>query len=104
MHTSNRPENIFAVSQEEIQEHFQHVLNNQFETRTIVQGEIWQNYVDKSHGFFSDGYTKGHSTAAILKNSKGEKDFVEFWKTYKDRRVQYGYSFKKRELFPTILN
>ena len=32
------------------------------------------------------------------------KNGLEFWKFYKNGRISYGYSFKKRELFPTILN
>lgn len=98
-------DNIFPLTKEEILEHFPHVFNNPFQTRTIEHGSVWDLYIDKKfYNWFTEGYTKGHSTATILINKQGEKDYVEFWKQYKNYKVQYCYSFKKRELFPTILN
>jgi len=101
---SHKQDNIFPLTEEEILQHFDHVFNNQFQTRTMANG-VWNIWTNERHrDWFNEGYTKGYSTASILINKEGEKDFVEFWKFYKDRRIQYGYSFKKREQFPTILN
>ena len=98
-------DNIFPLTKEEILEHYDHVFNNQFQTRTIEGDTVWNQWTNENHsGWFSNGYTKGHSTSAILIDKNGEKDFVEFWKFYKNGRISYGYSFKKRELFLTILN
>ena len=97
-------ENIFPLTREEILEHFQHVFNNPFETRTIQ--DVWNVHNDEKsyNSFFGDGYIRGYSTATILADSKGEKDYVVFWKYYRRGKTQYAYSFKKRSLFPTILN
>ena len=101
---NHKQDNIFPLTKEEIVEHYPHVFNNNFMSRTINGAFVWNIWVDRNHGgWFSDGYTKGHSTSAILLNNQGEKDYVEFWKYYKGGRIQYGYSFKKRELFNEIL-
>jgi hypothetical protein len=98
-------DNIFPLTKEEILENFQHVFNNAFQARTIEQDSVWNLWTDEDwRNWFSEGYTKGHSTAAILINAQGEKDYVVFWKYYRDGRVQHGYSFQKREMFNTILN
>ena len=102
---TNQHDNIFPVTEEEILREYDHVFNNPFQTRTIGTGGIWNQWTNKRHfGWFSDGYTKGHSTSAILINKQGEKDYVEFWKQWKHNKIQYCYSFKKRELFNEILN
>jgi hypothetical protein len=94
-------DNIFPLTKDEILEHFQHVFNNSFKTRKIECDTVWNLWNDKVS---SESYTKGYSTSAILIDNNGEKDYVEFWKMYKKGKFQYCYSFKKRELFPTILN
>ena len=99
-----RQDNIFPLTKEEILEHYEHVFDNPFQKR-IILGDPWNQWTDENHhSWFGDGYTKGHSTSAIVINQQGEKDYVEFWKFYKNGRISYGYSFKCRELFPTILN
>ena len=101
----NRPDNIYPLTKEEILEHFPHVFNNQFQTRKIADDFVWNISINKRHyGFMVDTYTKGESTSAILIDKNNEKDYVEFWKQYKRGRVEYCYSFKKRELFKEILN
>ena len=102
---SMRQDNIFPLTKEEILEQFDHVFNNQFQQRRIADGQVWNTSIDKTHsGWFSNGYTKGQSTSAILIDKNNEKDYVVFWRYYKDGRIQYGYSFKKRELYKEILN
>lgn len=97
-------DNIFPLTEQEILEQFPQVFNNPFQTRTIV-GRVFNIHTDHiSHSWFSESHTKGYSTSAILINKDNEKDYVEFWKYYKNSKIQYGYSFKRRELFPTILN
>ena len=104
----NEPDNIFPVTEQEILEHYSYLFKNPFQTRTISVGNVWNVHCPitfhHNWSWYCESYTKGNSTSAILVNSKGEKDLVEFWKYYRDGRVQYGYSFKKRELYPTILN
>ncbi len=102
---TNRQDNIFPLTKEEIVQKFDHVFDNPFQTRTIEGDCVWNLWTNETHhDWFSNGYTKGHSTSAILINKQGEKDYVEFWKFYKNNRISYGYSFKKRELFKEILN
>jgi len=92
-----KQDNIFPLTKEEILEQYPQVFKNSFQTRTI-EGKVWNEWTDRNHfAWFSNGYTKGHSTSAILINKDGEKDLVEFWRHYKDGKVQYGYSFKKRD-------
>ena len=100
-----RPDNIFPLTKEEILANFDHVFDNPFQSRTIECGSVWNTWTDENHhSWFGNGYTKGHSTSAILINRQGEKDYVEFWRFYKNGTWCHGYSFKQRELFPTILN
>ena len=102
---TNRHDNIFPVTEEEILNHFNHVFNNPFQTRTIQNGSIWNIWTNETHeDYFSYGYTKGHSTSTILINKQGEKNYVEFFKFYKNSRISYGYSFKRRNMFKEILN
>jgi hypothetical protein len=99
-----KTDNIFPVTEEEILREYDHVFNNDFQTRTIQSGAVWNLWTNSTHyNWFSDGYTKGHSTSAILINKDGEKDYVEFWKQWKDNKVQYCYSFKRRSMFNEIL-
>ena len=105
MNNQYKPDNIFPLTKEEILEHFEHVFDNPFQKRTIEAGAVWNVWNDRDHhSWFGNGHTKGYSTSAILINAQGEKDYVEFWRFYKDGKWCNGYSFKKRELFPTILN
>jgi len=99
-----RQDNIFPLSKEEIIEHFPHVFKNPFQTRRIANGCVWNLTINETHsGWFTNGYTKGQSTSTILINKNNEKDYVEFWRQYKHGRIQYCYSFKKREMFNEIL-
>ena len=73
---NNRPDNIFPLTKEEILANFDHVFNNPFQTRTIESDSVWNLWTDQRHyGWFVDGYTRGHSTSAILINSQGELNF-----------------------------
>jgi hypothetical protein len=100
-----RPDNIFPLTKEQILANYEHVFKNPFQSRTIESGSVWNLWTNHTHhDWFGNGYTKGHSTSAILINKEGEKDYVEFWQFYKNSRISYGYSFKKRELFKEILN
>jgi len=97
-------DNIFPLTQQEILEQFPHVFKNPFQTR-IIHGGVWNTHTNhNNNSWFSESYTKGYSTSAILINKDNEKDYVEFWKYYKNSKIHYAYSFKRRELFPTILN
>ena len=102
---SDMPDTNFPLTEEEIYEQFDRVFKNEFETRT-VQGSFHNVWTESSWFDLITGrsYNKGYHTQAILINSSGEKDMVWFWKYYKHGKVRYGYSFKKRELYPNILN
>jgi len=101
---NRRHDNIFPLTKEEILANYGHVFNNQFQTRTIEFGSVWNLWTPyRPYGYFSNGYTKGHSTSTILINKQGEKDYVEFWKFWKNSKVCYGYSFKRRDMFNEIL-
>lgn len=104
---TNKQDNIFPLTEQEILEHYPHVFNNQFQTRTIEQ--VWNQWTDeKFYNMFRSGYTKGHSTAAIVVTKQGEREYVEFWQYNGDYRnnykKQYGYSFKTKESAKNILN
>ena len=100
-----QPDNIFPLTQEEILLNYDHVFNNAFQSRTIEDGAVWNIWNNERHfGWFSESYTKGYTTSTILINKQGEKDYVEFFKFYKDRKYQFGYSFKRRSMFKEILN
>ena len=101
------PDNIKPLTDDEIIENFQHVLNNLFEHRSIV-GSTWNVYTNyTSHKSFfsysSNYYSQGYHTNAILLDSKGEKDIVKFFKFFRRGRWEYGYSFTKRELTKELL-
>lgn len=100
-----RTDNVFPLTKEEILGYYNHVFNNEFQTRTIEHDFVWNLWTDQTfHNWFSNTYTKGHSTAAILIDKDGQKDFVEFWKYYDRKgRISYAYSFKRREMFNEIL-
>ena len=100
----NKPDNVFPLTKKEILEHFPHVFHNNFQTRTMWCDpfNLWTN--ESYANFFCEGYTKGHSTAAILINKDDEKDYFEFWTQYKNGRVQHCYSMHSRDHYPTILN
>lgn len=91
-----RQNNIFPLTKEEILENFPHVFKNQFQSRTIVRDHVWETSIDENHFGFFGGYTKGVSTSAMLIDKNGEIDHVEFWQQIKHGRIQYCYSFKKR--------
>lgn len=99
---TNERENTFPLTEDEILINFEHVFNNNFMSRAII-GSCWKIWHNKIHdGLFTNTYTKGYCSAAELLDSKGEIDTVWFWKYHKHGRIQYGYSFKKRELIETI--
>jgi hypothetical protein len=101
---TRRPDNIFPLTKEEILGNFNHVFNNEFQTRRIEHDFVWNLWTDETHfNWFRDTYTKGHSTAAILVDKDGQKDYVEFWRYYGRHGVSYAYSFKRREMFKEIL-
>jgi hypothetical protein len=100
----NNTDNIFPLTKEEILLNFNHVFNNEFQTRTLEYDTVWNLWTNKLNNWFiNENYTKGYSTASILINKQGEKDYVEFWKYFKNGRITYGYSFKRREMFNEIL-
>ena len=104
METIRPADNVFPLTKEEILGNFNHVFNNEFQTRRIEHDFVWNLWTDKTfHNWFSESYTKGHSTAAILIDKDGQKDYVEFWKYYRRGRIEFAYSFKRRELFNEIL-
>lgn len=101
---TTKSDNVFPLTKEEVLEHYPHVFNNHFQTRTLEGDFVWNLWTnERNGGWFCDSYTKGHTTAAILIDKNGEKDYVEFWKYIRNGTVHYGYSFKKREMFNEIL-
>lgn len=101
-----RQDNIFPLTKEEILTEFPHVFHNNFQVRTFV-GEPWNLWNDILGEYDwlrgERRKTKGYSTSAILIDKNHEKDYVEFWKFFKNGKWEFGYSFKKRENFNEIL-
>ena len=99
------PDNIKPLTVQEIVENFQHVLNNQFEHRSIVgcTWDVFTPYVKYDSYFSSNYYSQGYHTNAILLDSKGETDLVKFFKSFRHGRWEYGYSFTNRELTKELL-